>query len=262
MNLHYTAKGVIIRVMRVTPIATPVIHEGYDLLALIRDSVRELPEKSILAVTSKVVAICEGRLVPIQTGTKEEKQQLAKQEAEAYIDASHSQYQIMITVKHSTVAVNAGVDESNANGHYILLPENPYRSARQIWQFLRKEFGVKEVGVVITDSRTFPLKWGVIGTSLGHCGFKALNNKIGQADLFGHQMQMTQVAVAEALAVAAVLEMGETDEAQPLCLIQDSKMVQFQNRATTQKEINELQIKMKDDVYGPMLLAAPWETKK
>ena len=67
----------------------------------------------------------------------------------------------------------------------------------------------------VTDSRTIPLKWGVLGTALGYCGFVGLRNEIGHPDLYGRKMKMTQINNAEALAVAAVYVGGESAESQP-----------------------------------------------
>lgn len=245
--------------MKVTPIKTPVVEAGDNLFELIKHSVATLPEKSILVITSKVIALCEGRIKPIVAKTRSEKHQLAKQEADYYLDATHSQYDMLITIKDSIVAVNAGIDESNADGQYVLLPERPYESARKVWEFLHTEYHLNAVGVLITDSKTIPLKWGTMGTALSHCGFAALNNKIGEPDLFGHVMQMTQVNVAEGLAAAAVVEMGEVAESQPLCLIEDAQMVEFQDHPPTRTELEAMKIELADDVYGPLLTIAPWK---
>lgn len=248
--------------MQVRAIQTPVVKKDYDLFALIQDSLRSLEEKSVVVVTSKVVALCEGNVRRIKTGTHEEKLRLAKKEAEAYIDQTYSKYDMLITIKHGLVAVNAGVDESNTGKYYAFLPKDPYQSAKEIWQFLREELKVKQVGVLITDSKTLPLKWGTTGTALAHCGFKALSNKIGLPDLFGRKLKMTQVNMAEGLAVAAVVEMGEAAEARPLAVITDVSGLEFSSRPPTKKQIQDLRIKLEDDVYGPMLAAAPWTKKE
>ncbi len=165
----------------------------------------------------------------------------------------------MLTVKHQVLAVNAGIDESNADEQYVLLPSDPYASAAEIWKWLRKEYKLKDVGVIISDSRTFPLKWGTIGTCLAHAGFSAINNMIGKPDLFGRPLHLTQVNVAEALAVAAVLEMGEAAEAQPVAVITDASMVVFQDHPPTQQEIKDMYIALEDDAYAPILIRADWK---
>jgi dihydrofolate synthase / folylpolyglutamate synthase len=245
--------------MKVTPIQTPVVHAGDNLYQILDSALPRVEENSIVVVTSKIIALAEGSVVPKVEGTQQEKHDLVRLEAELYLEPDQSPYNLMLTVKHNIMAVNAGIDESNADDQYVLLPQDPYRSAREIWDFLRKRDGLQNLGTLIVDSKTFPLKWGTMGTALAHCGFLALNNRIGEKDLFGHEMQMTQVNVTEGLAAAAVLEMGEVAESQPLCLITEVAMVEFQDRPPTQAEIESLQITLEDDAYAPILTKAEWK---
>ncbi len=251
--------GVYNRGMKVTPLQSPIVHAHDDLYALLKQVLPPLSEKTVVVVTSKVVALSEGAVVSKAEGTKEEKHALVRREADYYLEPTASKYQMMLTIKHSLLAVNAGLDESNADSQYVLLPEDPYRSAAEIWKFLRHQYGLKEVGVLITDSKTFPLKWGTMGTALAYCGFAPLNNFIGKPDLFGKLMNVTQVNVAEGLAAAAVVEMGEADEAQPFCLIEAAGAVRFTQQPPSPTELKELQIAIEDDVYGPLLTAVDWQ---
>jgi dihydrofolate synthase / folylpolyglutamate synthase len=239
---------------------TPTILPGTDLFEIIRMAVAQLPdatlpEKSVLAITSKVVSICEGRLVPL---TAVDKHELVRQESELYLEPHSSKYGVMLTIKDGVLAVTAGIDESNVQDAYVLYPENSWESARKIWEFLRSEYGLKEVGVIITDSTSFPLRWGVVGRSLAFCGFQGLNNRIGELDLFGREIKMTQVNVAEGLAGAAVFEMGEVAESTPLCLFTDIPHIVFNQAATSAAEIASLQILLEDDVYAPLLTSVNW----
>lgn len=247
--------------MQVTPIKTPIVAPNDDLFVILDEALPKLEERSVVAVTSKIVGLAEGRVVPVVTGAREEKQALAASEAEMYIAASVSQHDLLITIKEGVLAVNAGLDESNADHQYVLWPEKPYESAKRIWQHLREKHQLSELGVILTDSKTFPLKWGVVGTVLSHCGFSAINSKIGDPDLFGRPLKMTTINVAEALAVAAVLEMGEAAEAQPLCIITDAKMVQFQPHPPTDEEIQNIRVSLEEDVFSPILMSAPWQKK-
>lgn len=245
--------------MIVTPIKTRVVRVGDDLEQFLTESISYLPEKSVLVITGKIISLAEKAVAEKKLGTKDEKWELVKQEAEWYTDPTDSNYQLMLTIKDQILAVNAGIDESNSDGTYVLFPKNAYASAEKIWHFLRAHFQVKNLGILIIDSRTFPLKWGIIGTSLAHCGFKALNNKIGDLDLFGKEMQMTQENMTEGLAVAANVVMGEVAECQPLALIEDVPMVQFQAEAPTAEELQALKINIQDDAYAPILLKADWK---
>lgn len=246
--------------MIVKALQTPIIHTHDDFFAILAAALPEtLPEKTILAVTSKILALCEGSVAPRTTGDRQEKQALVMQEAEAYIPATQSKYDVILTIKGQVLAVNAGIDESNADGAYVLWPRDSYATAEEIWRWMRGKYGLKDCGVIVTDSRTIPLKWGTIGTCLGHCGFLALCNRIGDKDLFGHTMQMTQVNVAEALSVSSVLLMGEVDESTPLALITDAPQVVFQESPPSAEERAALIIEPKDDVYAPLITAANWK---
>jgi F420-0:gamma-glutamyl ligase len=177
--------------MKVIALKTPMIKIGQQLRPIINQSIKEnfpdgLPERSVVVVTSKIIAYEQGRLVPTLAAergrevTREEerarKHQLVRQEADYYLDPHSSKYDLMLTITEATLMINAGIDESNANEHYVLWPKNLYGEAEKIWRNLREDFGVKEVGVIIPDSRSVPLRWGVVGMSLASCGFQPLNN--------------------------------------------------------------------------------------
>lgn len=245
--------------MQITAIKTSVVKPFDDLELFLSKHVTKMPERSILAVTSKVVALCEGRVVRKIKGDQEEKHQIVRQEAEKYLEPSGIKHRLMLTIKSGVLAVNAGVDESNVDeGHYVLLPVDSFRSAEKIWHWGRRKFKLKEFGVIITDSRTIPLKWGVLGTALGYCGFDGLRNEIGKPDLYGRPMKMTTVNNAEALAVAAVYIGGETAEAQPLVVMTDLSQIEFTQTPPLAKEKQSLQINPKDDVYWPIISKADW----
>ncbi|MEX0895309.1 MAG: coenzyme F420-0:L-glutamate ligase [Patescibacteria group bacterium] len=244
--------------MQVRPIKTSRFSVHQPIEPFLDQFVPQLAEKSIVAVTSKIVALSEGAVIERETGSKDEKYAIVRQIAERYTEPSQSQYQLILTVKHNILAVNAGLDESNADGQYVLLPTNPYHSAERIWRHLRERDQLEELGVIITDSRTFPLKWGTIGTALSHCGFVAVNDRRGEKDLYGHEMQMTKENLAEGLAVAANVVMGEVAEAQPVAVLTEVPGVQFQTQPPTSAELEELGIELEEDAYAPILTRAPW----
>jgi len=244
--------------MKITSIKTPIVQVNDDLLAVIANNIDQLPEKSVLVVTSKIISYAQNRLAPIKTGGQKEKHELVKKEADSYLPSSYSQYDIMLALKDGHLTANAGIDESNANGQYVLWPENLQQEVNKIWQFARRHYQVKELGVIVTDSRTWPLRWGVVGTCLVHCGFKQLADYRGEKDLFGREIHFVQLNIAEAMASAAVLEMGEVAEQTPLALIEDIKHIEFQDHEPTNLELADLKIALEDDMYGPFLQAVPW----
>lgn len=205
----------------VEAIKTDLFLKNQDLLSFVVCSVdahlenKLLKERSIIVVTSKIMSLAEGRLVEKNSI---EKNKLIHSQAE----------QVLGTLLHGTVLTRtcgmlvptAGIDESNSSEQeYILYPENPQQSAQQLWQGLRSYYQVKELGVIVTDSHSRPVRRGVIGEALAHYGFRGVKSRVGDADLFGRPLKMTQVGVADAMAGVAVLLMGEAAEQTPLALI-------------------------------------------
>ena len=246
--------------MKVKAIKTEIFQFGEDLFSFISNNVKTLEEESIVVVTSKIISFAQQRTAEIKQGSREEKHQLARKEADLYLDPSLSKYDIMLTIKNSILAVNAGIDESNSAGKYVLWPENLQQVTNDIWQFLRSEYNIKKLGVIVTDSKTMPLRWGVTGTAIAHCGFESLMDKRGGKDIFGKELEMTQVSVSEAVAIAGVFEMGEGKEQQPLAIVTDIKQpISWQNRPPTDQELKSLVINPEDDVYAPVLMSAEWK---
>jgi len=131
----------------------------------------------------------------------------------------------MLTMKNNILIANAGVDHSNApEDHAILWPKDPFLSADNIRKEFKKIFNVN-IGVIISDSHCSPLRTGTTGFALATSGFDAIIDERGKSDLFGKKMRITQRAIADALASAAVVVMGETDEKTPAVLIRDSNIM-------------------------------------
>lgn len=250
--------------MNITPIKThKITSTDKDILAVIDKYVPNLEKNSILVVTSKIVSICEGRIQKINHETElKDKEKLVKEESEYFIDKSENQYGFYLTVTQNLLIPTAGIDESNGNGYYILWPKNPYETANKIREFLSEKFNLENIGVIITDSKTTPLRWGTNGTSISHSGFSALNNYMGKPDLFDREMRVTKANIVDGLAAAAVVTMGEGQEQTPLAVISDIPFVEFQRRNPTDEEIENLKISIDDDVYAPILKRAPWQKGK
>lgn len=227
--------------MKIIPIKTEVFNEGEDLIEFILKYFKKIPEKSILVITSKVVSLSEGRTIADTSIATKEK--LIKKESEFAIKTKL----VWLTVKNGMVMASAGIDESNAKGKLILLPKDSFYSADIIRKKLQKIFKIKKLGVLITDSRIFPLRAGIVGVTLGYAGFKGIRDYRGKKDIFGRVLKMSQTDVADSLATAAVLCMGEGKEQQPLALITDAP-VEFIEKVNKK----ELKINIKDDLYLPL----------
>ncbi|HVW71880.1 MAG TPA: coenzyme F420-0:L-glutamate ligase [Candidatus Paceibacterota bacterium] len=232
--------------MQVKPIKTRVFREGEDLVAFIRSYVKKLPERSVLVVTSKIVALAERRTaVRKDLRTKE---QLIRKES----DFAFPTKWVWLTLKDGLVVASAGIDESNADGKFILLPRNSYRSAAQLRKRLMKLYRVKELGVIIPDSRTVPLRAGALGMAIGYAGMKGLRDYRGAEDIFGRAFKFERSAVADSLATAATLSMGEGAERCPLAVVTGAP-VEFTDRV----DPSELVIPLQDDMYLPFISRIP-----
>lgn len=242
--------------MKVHSIKTHKITDDRDLLALLDRYIPSLEERNVVAITSKIVSICQGRLVPVGSI---DKQTLIEQEADLFLPPSSSRYQVSLTVKDNLLIPSSGVDESNANGQYVLWPQDTQGEANRVRAHLCRRFSLRHVGVIVTDSKTTPLRLGVTGVTIAHSGFLAINDFVGQADIFGRPLTMTRVNVADALAAVAVLIMGETHEQTPLAVIDDLPFVTFQDHDPTPEELQQRWISLEDDLYAPLLQGAAWQ---
>jgi coenzyme F420-0:L-glutamate ligase len=226
--------------MIVKSLKTRIFNEGEDLLDFICKYVKTISEESVLVVTSKIVALSEKRAV-LNDG-KIQKEALIKSESES---AWKTKY-VWLTVKDNMVMASAGIDESNANGKFILLPKDSFKAAVKLRQSLKKKYGLKRFGILITDSRTMPLRAGITGVALGYAGFSGVKDYRGRPDIFGRKLKFSRVDIADSLAAAAVLEMGEGNECRPLAIIKDVSL-KFSDRINC----NELNIDLADDMYAP-----------
>lgn len=227
-----------------------------DIFKILDQYITKLEENSILAVTSKIVSITEGSLTKMENIEKDE---LVKKESEMFLKGSENKYNISFTIANNILSASAGIDESNGNGFYILWPKNPQESANKIREYLSKKFDLRNFGVVITDSKTTPLRWGVTGIALAHSGFLAIKDYIGKPDLFDRPFVYEKLNISDSIASSAVLVMGEGSEQTPLAILEDMQNIDFQDRNPNFEELENLRIKMDDDLFAPFLKNANWQ---
>ncbi|MGH7195522.1 MAG: coenzyme F420-0:L-glutamate ligase [Candidatus Saccharimonadales bacterium] len=246
--------------MQITAIKTPKILAGaISLEKLLDDCITQLPQGSVLAITSKVVSLCEGGVVPFGEIDKE---RLAIRESDKHLPKELNKYGYYFTIKNDTLIPMAGIDESNGDGNYVLWPKDSQKSANDVREYLKNRFKLTNIGVVITDSTCQPMRRGTIGIALAHSGFLALNDYRNKPDLFGRDFNVSQANISGSLASAAVLAMGEGSEQTPLCVLSDLPFVKFQPRVPSVAELNEIHIKLEEDLFAPFLENAPWKTSK
>src|SRR3989338_9019126 len=128
--------------MIIKPIKTRVFQEGEDLFSFITDYFKKIRERSVLVVTSKIVALAEKRTAIAENVQTKEK--LIRSESEFAIPTKL----VWLTIKDGMVMASAGIDESNANGRFILLPKDSFKRARFLRKKLQKKYNLKQLGVL------------------------------------------------------------------------------------------------------------------
>ncbi len=227
--------------MNIKAFKTRIFAEREKLLPFVDKYVGKPRDGAVLIVTSKIVALSEGRTTVKTDQASREK--IIIEESDFAMPTKYT----WLTIKDGMVMMSAGVDESNADGKIILLPKDSFKQAAAIRKYFVRKYALKKFGVIITDSRCLPLRAGIVGVALGYAGFKGIKSYKGAADIFGRIMQFSQVDVADSLATAAVLCMGEGKEQKPLAMISGAEL----EWSNTVKH-DELWIDPKEDVYQPL----------
>ncbi len=219
------------------PVKTPLVEEGDHLIDLIVGSIKEmgidLEDGDILAIADKIVAIKEGRmrrLDHVRPSKKacelSQRHQLEPSFVELIIQEADKiyggTYRVLLTVKDGVIIANAGADRKNVPiGFVALWPSDPNATAELIRSEVEERVG-KRLGVVLVDSRVNPLRMGTTGFALGIAGFKPVKDLRGERDLYGKTLIVTRMNLADDLAAAAHLLMGETNERIPLVVIKNA----------------------------------------
>jgi len=226
--------------MQVLPICTQIIKPKDNLVRILLESMKsaniELKDGDILAISSKALAAADGRFVllngisPSKKARKlAEKYSLMPEFVELILRESDEifdgVYKSILTQKNKILTVNAGIDQKNAPlGHVALWPLDPQAKANQIRNEIQQHVD-KKIGVLIVDSQVAPLRIGTVGIALAVSGFKPIDDLRGRKDLYGKRMHVSRHAIADDLASAAHLVMGESTEKIPAVVIRDAPVV-------------------------------------
>lgn len=244
----------------------PMEVKAYKLRSLVppKDEIREailasrisIKEGDVVAISSKVMSISEGRCVAIDYSLDpkeltKQREMLIKSEADWYFPAPKtSLWHRYFTIAKGILIGSSGIDESNGNGHYILYLTDPFKSAQQLRAWLMKTYKVKKLAVIITDSASTPLRRGAIGIALAWYGLDPLKDYKRTKDLFGREIKFEMANIIDALAASAVLAMGEGNEQTPIAIIRDAKNIVFKNRSPKIPE--QLIVPPSEDIYAPL----------
>ena len=213
----------------------PSIAAGDNLAAIalagLQESDERLREGDVLVFAQKIVSKAEGRAVDLasvvpstralklanETDKDARLVELILRESSEVL--RHRPGLLIVVHRLGFILANAGIDRSNVGGgdHVLLLPVDPDASAARIREDLRAKTGL-DVAVMIIDSIGRPWRMGTIGTAIGVSGIPALLDLRGHPDLHGRLLESTEIGLADELAAAASLAMGQADEGTPIVL--------------------------------------------
>ena len=214
----------------------PLIKPGDNLASIILKSILKnqliINDNDIIVIAQKVVSKAENRYVDLEKiKISDDAINLASKLnrnpgfIQAVINESNkilSTKKNVIIVEHKLgfINVNAGIDLSNVPSKKLalLLPEDPRKSAKDIQNYLSEKLN-KKISIIITDSITRPYRSGVINIALASYNIQSLEDLKGQKDIYGKKLKGTEVAIADQIASAAGLLMGQSDEKQPVILV-------------------------------------------
>ena len=234
--------------MQIIPIKTKkVMPPKDDLFVVLGESLPRLMEGDVLVVASMVVSIHQGRCLKIEDVL--DKEELIKNEADAVWEWPGVEGKIGMTRVGNTLMPFAGVDESNANGYYVLTPQDPSKLAKEITEHLQEKHGITKLAVIIADSTFWPMRNGNTSISLGFYGLEAVNDYRGTEDIFGREITLTHSNRVDPLAGIAGLYMGEGSEQTPLVILRGFDTVAF----TQQETHKDLEYPLEKDFYAPLL---------
>lgn len=232
--------------MQLIPIKTRILYPPKDnLYKALDQSLPKLHEGDVICITSKVLAIHQGRCVPMSSAIK---QQLVEQEADSYLPGSRlTQKYLALSIKENILIPNAGIDDSKQSGYYILWPTHVEALLKRMWQRLRARHNIKNLALIATDTHSTPLRYGFSGVAIGMFGMEPFRSYKGRCDIFGNPIQ-TKANVVDPLAAMAVYVMGEGDEQTPLLIMRGITSVEFVSVPT----YHGLLVPPDLDIYAPL----------
>lgn len=217
----------------------PLVEEGDDLAALILEALgccgEQLGDGDILVVAQKIVSKIEGRMrrlsevvaspraIALSNETGKDARLIELMLGESNEVRRHGRDTIIVEHHLGFVMANAGIDQSNvvqASGDdtVLLLPCDPDASCAALRARLAERTGLN-VGVIINDSQGRAWRNGTVGVALGVAGLPALLDLRGMGDLYGRKLRSTEIGLADEIASAASLLMGQADERRPVVLV-------------------------------------------
>ncbi|MFW9925974.1 MAG: coenzyme F420-0:L-glutamate ligase [Candidatus Thorarchaeota archaeon] len=235
------------RIEIIPVIGVPLIHPGDDIPCIVRKLIHNkslrLESGDILVVTHTIVSIAEKKLYSIekiiatttarkiseQVGQSAEKVEVALKEASKIL---REQPTLITKTRHGIITDFSGIDESNAPPNTLIaLPDDPDESARQICNAVKEEIGFK-VPVIITDTQGRPWRKGAVNLAIGVAGMSPFIHNVGKEDLYGKELRSSLVCLADQIAAASELVMGQAGEGIPIVIARGIKYEDVDGKAS------------------------------
>ncbi len=240
----------------------PLVKAGDDIATLITATMQKervaLEDGDVIVVAHKVVSKAEDRIVRTRDVRPSDRaQELARitrkdpklvelvlKEANKVVKATSEI--LIVENRQGFVCINAGVDKSNVEGKdaYVLLPKDSDASARKIVSEILKLTG-KKVAVVICDTYSRPFRRGQVEFAIGTAGLDPFRDYRGRRDLFGYALKVKNTAIADEIASAADLTMGQGEEGMPVVIVRDLDNVTWKQNASA----TNLLISKEEDLF-------------
>ena len=228
----------------------PLVKPGDDLAALIVAGLTEMGETlqpgDILVVAQKVVSKAEGRLVHLRDVTPDRRAQgvaqaVRKDPRTVHVVLSDSREIVrmrpgllVVEQRGGWICANAGVDRSNVDEDEVLalLPKDADAGAAALRAQLEARTGVAPA-VIINDSHGRPWRVGTVGTCIGCAGLPPVWDQRGLHDLYGYELVGSEECIADELAAAASLIMGQSNEGRPVIVIRGYRLPDKPHQSAT-----------------------------
>ena len=240
----------------------PLVKKGDDLGALIEESVMRnnicIEDGDVVLIAQKIVSKSENRYVDLKNINPSQKAiDIAKQVkkdprlVQTILEESKKIISIekgVIIVEHQLgiININAGIDKSNTSENediVLLLPKNPSKSSEIIHSHLSNVFN-KNISIIITDSMTRPFRYGITNFAIASTNIQSIIDMTGNKDIYNKPLSCTEIAIADELACAAGLIMGQTNELMPVVLIKGFNKSEYEINDAINLVVNE-----RNDLY-------------
>jgi F420-0:gamma-glutamyl ligase len=231
--------------MEIIAVKTKIFLPGESSsLEEILAEVPRVQERDIVIITSKIISICQGRVVDKQL-SEEQFFDLVRAESDSE-EIYEFNERLFLCAKFDSWLMNAGIDGSNSGDSYVLPIKNEFEVAGRLWKGLAARDQVREFGLIIADSRSLPKRLGTQVFAIAWSGMKALHDYRGGKDLFEHTINYTRLNIVDSIAAFAGLWLGEGNEQTPIVMIRELEKDVF---AQVEVAGNELGVAAGEDVF-------------